>query len=342
MTTILSQHSTNLLNNTLQSLFNTTLDATTPYQATVKASDYVLHHLPIMNTIESMNTTLGMTLGDYHPQSLFQLLYTAFTNSFSAYSICVWWSFTFQVVFYFCLSFPSFIFDFLPFLQRYKIQANRMVSWEEQKKVLKTVLFSKIAMILPTAVIGYSVLHAYHMDIPYSYESMPAWYILTIRVIASLWIEDTWHYFMHRLMHHPRLYGYVHKVHHQYPAPFAFAAEYAHPLETFVLGVGFFIPMILFFDHIFYFWLWLYVRMAETADVHSGYDIPLLSFLNPLHLLPFYGGVQFHDFHHKNFVGNYASTFTFWDWFFGTDSDYKKARTKTKASKPVTLLKKEE
>lgn len=340
MTTFLSQHSTNFINNTLQSIFNTTLDATTPYSATIKASDIILQNLP-MDAIGTFDHTLTSTLGAYHPQSLFEYLYTSFTNSFSAYTICVWWSFIFQVVFYFFLSFPSFIFDFMPFLQKYKIQPNRMVSWDQQKHVLQTVLFSKMAMILPTAVIGYSVLHAYHMDIPYSYASMPTWYILIARVIASLWLEDTWHYFMHRLMHHPTLYGHIHKVHHQYPAPFAFAAEYAHPLETFVLGCGFFIPMMFFFDHLFFFWVWLYVRMAETAEVHCGYDIPLLSYLNPLHLLPFYGGVQFHDFHHKNFIGNYASTFTFWDRLFGTDSDYRKAQSKV-SDKKATLSKKVE
>lgn len=50
----------------------------------------------------------------------------------------------------------------------------------------------------------------------------------------------------------------------------------------------------------------------------SGYDIPL----NPLHLVPFYAGARFHDFHHMNFIGNYASTFTWWDRIFGTDSQF--------------------
>lgn len=52
----------------------------------------------------------------------------------------------------------------------------------------------------------------------------------------------------------------------------------------------------------------------------SGYDIPL----NPLHLIPFYAGARFHDFHHMNFVGNYASTFTWWDKLLNTDNQYNK------------------
>eukprot|EP00501_MAST-03F_sp_TOSAG23-6_P001550 GSMAST32.ASY1.ANO1.1614.1 assembled CDS len=30
-----------------------------------------------------------------------------------------------------------------------------------------------------------------------------------------------------------------------------------------------------------------------------------------------------HDFHHQNFTGNYSSTFTWWDAYFGTDIEYK-------------------
>lgn len=29
-------------------------------------------------------------------------------------------------------------------------------------------------------------------------------------------IEDTWHYFLHRLLHHRRIYKYIHKVHHEF------------------------------------------------------------------------------------------------------------------------------
>jgi sterol desaturase/sphingolipid hydroxylase (fatty acid hydroxylase superfamily) len=56
--------------------------------------------------------------------------------------------------------------------------------------------------------------------------------ILCSKVFICAVIEDTWHYWLHRLMHHKRLYKYVHKVHHTYQAPFGMVAEYAHPVET--------------------------------------------------------------------------------------------------------------
>ncbi len=37
---------------------------------------------------------------------------------------------------------------------------------------------------------------------------------------------------------------------------------------------------------------------------------------------PVYTGARFHDFHHYNFNGNYASSFVWWDWIFGTNKQY--------------------
>ena len=52
------------------------------------------------------------------------------------------------------------------------------------------------------------------------------------QLITCLVVEDTWHYFVHRLLHHKRIYKYVHKVHHHFQAPFGMVAEYAHWIET--------------------------------------------------------------------------------------------------------------
>lgn len=93
----------------------------------------------------------------------------------------------------------------------------------------------------------------------------------------------------------------------------------------------------------------MFVRLLETVEVHSGYDFP---YLNPLHLIPGYAGkkflgginffalflsipvsclstpgTRFHDFHHRNFLGNYGSTFIWWDWIFSTDQQYKEFKT---------------
>lgn len=57
-------------------------------------------------------------------------------------------------------------------------------------------------------------------------------YVILAQLFGCLAIEDTWHFFVHQLLHHRRLYKYIHKVHHHFQAPFGMVAEYAHWIET--------------------------------------------------------------------------------------------------------------
>lgn len=45
-------------------------------------------------------------------------------------------------------------------------------------------------------------------------------------------------------------------------------AEYAHPLETLILGAGFFIGIMVFCNHMSLLWAWVTLRLLETIDVH--------------------------------------------------------------------------
>ena len=67
---------------------------------------------------------------------------------------------------------------------------------------------------------------------PFGLCSCTCRYNTLARCFCCLVIEDTWHYFLHRLLHHRRIYKYIHKVHHHFQSPFGMVAEYAHPAET--------------------------------------------------------------------------------------------------------------
>jgi len=247
------------------------------------------------------------------------------TDNYSEYQIATYGSLAVQVVFYFGTAVPGFIFQFLSFMKQYKVQMNKQHTLAEQWKCLRQVLFSKSFIYLPLIIVLFYAVHFIGLVVPYDYASMPTWYSMIPRMVFCLVCEDTWHYWAHRLLHHPKLYGPIHKMHHTFNIPFGLAAEYAHPIETIVLGVGFFIPLPFVCSHLYVFWCWLATRMLQTTDVHSGFYFP---WLNPLYLLPGYGGVRFHDFHHSYFNANYASTFTWWDRICGTDKPYTLAERK--------------
>ena len=61
-------------------------------------------------------------------------------------------------------------------------------------------------------------------------------------------------------------------------------------------------------------------------------DLGLFLLLHP--------GAKFHDFHHYNFVGNYSSSFMWWDWLFGTDRQYREYQVKMKQKKALEAQKK--
>ena len=64
--------------------------------------------------------------------------------------------------------------------------------------------------------------------------------------------------------------------------------------------------------HLFTAYVWTFLRVVYTIEIHSGYDLWVWR------LIPFYGGAPMHDHHHNAFSGNYADCFVIWDKVFGT------------------------
>ena len=153
----------------------------------------------------------------------------------------------------------------------------------------------------------------------------------------AIYFEDLTFYWMHRMLHASTwLYARVHKLHHTYTAPIAINGAYMTAAEQNMIVVGILLPMVLMRAHIYVVWAWMFFRNWETCEEHSGYDFPcvrsrrfasllgvqrwtfLRSRWNPTHLLPFYEGPSYHDFHHAKNRGNYAALTPLWDRCFGT------------------------
>jgi len=224
-------------------------------------------------------------------------------------------TFVVHVAAYFIAYTPFFIADFIPSLQKYKIQ-NRPNNFQEQFKCLKGVLAVFCFVELPlmgTALPGFKML-GMSLDAP-----LPSLFTVCWQVSIFFIMEDFYVYWLHRYMHENKwFYKNIHKVHHEFKAPFGIAGEYAHPIETLLLGFGTLYGPAIFGSHLLTVWIWTIIRTFEVVDVHSGYDFPWS--LN--NWLPYYAGAQFHDFHHRTFVGNYSTTFTYCDKIFGTDTSY--------------------
>lgn len=148
--------------------------------------------------------------------------------------------------------------------------------------------------------------------------TLPSAFEVVRDILFSLALREVLFYYSHRILHHPRLYPKIHKIHHRFTAPVALAAQYAHPIEQIVANIlPITIPPQLLNSHILTFWLFMAYELLETTTVHSGYDF----FLN---------AAKKHDLHHEKFL-IYFGALGVLDWFHGTDGSARAAAKKNKA-----------
>ncbi|KAI8049759.1 hypothetical protein BDF22DRAFT_735624 [Syncephalis plumigaleata] len=184
---------------------------------------------------------------------------------------------------------------------------------ELQWKCMRKLMFNHIFIQLPMMLGFHSFAELFGMKI---IDVFPTWQSFLLQIAIFFVVEDFYYYCVHRMLHIPIFYKHIHKVHHEFSAPFGITAEYAHPIETVVLGLGTIGAPCLWAMatgdlHVMTVFAWVTLRLLQTLDAHSGYDFPF----SLRHWLPFWGGADHHDIITWHF-------FRWWDTLFGTDLKY--------------------
>eukprot|EP00794_Sanderia_malayensis_P004509 gene4509-5106_t len=103
-------------------------------------------------------------------------------------------------------------------------------------------------------------------------------------------------------------------MHHEWTAPIAIIAIYAHPIEHIIANLGpIFLGPVLMGSHIATFWLWFCLAYMSTIISHSGYHLPFLP------------SPEAHDFHHLKFTNNFGVLGVL-DRLHGTDDMFRKTK----------------
>ncbi|KAL1830143.1 hypothetical protein ACET3Z_008555 [Daucus carota] len=201
----------------------------------------------------------------------------------------------------------------------YKIQPKVQLSFGEKMKCYRDVMRMFVLVVGPLQLVSYPSIQmiGIRTSLP-----LPSVYEIVAQLTVYFVVEDYTNYWIHRFLHCKWGYEKIHKVHHEYTAPIAFAAPYAHWAEVLILGIPSALGPAMVPGHMITFWLWIALRQMEAIETHSGYDIPW----SPTKFIPFYGGADHHDYHH--YVGgqshsNFASVFTYCDYIYGTDKGYR-------------------
>lgn len=164
---------------------------------------------------------------------------------------------------------------------------------------------------------GYTLI--YYGD-DHQYSSGYFWFSIVIMLL----LHDTYFYWAHRLMHHPFLYKYVHKVHHDSIDPSPFAAFSFHPLEALV-EAGFYVVFVFVMPvHLAAIIIWQIVQQGLNVIGHMGYEFYPSGFTQHW-LFSWKTASTHHNMHHSKFNGNYGLYFSWWDKWCGTEfNDYHK------------------
>jgi sterol desaturase/sphingolipid hydroxylase (fatty acid hydroxylase superfamily) len=144
------------------------------------------------------------------------------------------------------------------------------------------------------------------------------WWWLPASAVIYLLAHDAYYYWLHRWLHHPRMFAWAHRGHHlsKDPSPFAsFSFDPAEALLTawFLPALTLFIPIQLGVA------LSLLMVMTLTAVLnHAGREVwPAAWLEQPVGRYVI--TATHHDRHHKYFNQNFGLYFRFWDKICKTD-----------------------
>jgi len=148
-------------------------------------------------------------------------------------------------------------------------------------------------------------------------DAYPMWW-LVLQVPVMILIHDFYFYWAHRLMHHKRVFGAVHKVHHLSRDPTPLTSYAFHPLEAVVeAGIGPLLVLTLPIQRNALL-LFLTIQFAQNVFHHLGYEL-YPSWFAKTPLKHIFNTTTHHHQHHQKVNCNYGLYLNIWDRLFGTN-----------------------
>lgn len=98
-------------------------------------------------------------------------------------------------------------------LQNWRIQIKERVDGKQIKRELKNSIFTLLVGASFSSIVIYLSTQGYTKIYTNFSDHHPLFAITGFFIL--LFIDDTWFYWCHRLLHHPKIFRFVHVVHHK-------------------------------------------------------------------------------------------------------------------------------
>jgi lathosterol oxidase len=232
--------------------------------------------------------------------------------------------FSLSVARYFLLAGIPFVFFYLLLpgkFRRFRIQGRTASKKDFMREISYSMVSTSIFTLYAAAVL-FTPLRQY--TLVYEKVGDHSVFYIGISLALSLIIHDTYFYWMHRLLHHKRLFAIAHLVHHKSTNPSPWTSYSFHLLEAFTEG---FILLLLVFVlpmHPITIFLFTVTGFIINVYGHLGYEIAPKWFRHTW-LFEILNTSVHHNLHHSRFKGNFGLYFRIWDRMMGTEHpDYVK------------------
>jgi len=247
---------------------------------------YISTYLCCMNIIESILTVL--------PKSLFEL----------------GWKYILPV---------SALFLFFTFWKGFLWKKNVIQSRQVKSKFLMhEIKWWSVTMIfaLLFVVIGYTFIELGISQVYADPTAFGLWYI-PVSFVLLLLIHDTYFYWVHKLIHHKKVYRAIHRVHHYSPNPTPFDGFAVTPIEA--IAELAFLPVLALIMPMY---IGVYITFGAfyiffNSYLHLGYEV-LPKFWVHTPLIKYINTAVHHDQHHSVIRYNFGLYFNVWDRIMGT------------------------
>ncbi|MBL7714520.1 MAG: sterol desaturase family protein [Bdellovibrionales bacterium] len=201
-----------------------------------------------------------------------------------------------------------------------RFMARQLYPWPAKKQVLREILFS-IRTTLVFIVAGAGGYYGVHAGIFKFYWKIEehGWLWLGTSVVILILMHDTFFYWVHRWMHHPRIFKAVHRIHHESLNPTPFTALSFDLSEALIQSL--IIPLGMLLMPLHGIAIFAFLLFSITTNVYGHLGIDLNRKAHQDGILRFMTSPKGHAMHHQKFRGNYGLYFTWWDRWMGTEID---------------------
>ena len=149
-------------------------------------------------------------------------------------------------------------------------------------------------------------------------------------------LHDTWFYWTHRAIHHPRLFKHFHRTHHLSTNPTPWAAFAFSPGEAVIQAAIFPLAITVMPMHPLAFSLFMIWQIIFNVIGHTGYEYNRNGLMrSPLRFI--FNTPTNHIMHHEKMRGNYGLYFNIWDRLMGTNHPDYERRFEEVTSRPSAL-----